>query len=89
MSDELDCSVQIRGVFPNDRDAIRMAVFDKDLVAAIEYDAPRRTQGESALVVVLRELGVLVVLGNLEHPEAHSEDGEHERTEVLQNTQSN
>ena len=72
-----DRPVEILGVLADDGDGERAAVFDQDLAVAIEHDTARRAQRDGALVVVLGQLLELLVLDDLQVPEAERENGEH------------
>jgi hypothetical protein len=73
-----DRAVDILRVLANDGDVERVAVLDENLAVAVEQHAPRRPQGERPLVIVLRHLTVVVVLDDLEEPEAHCQRREHD-----------
>ena len=72
-----DRPVEILGVLADDGDGERAAVFDQDFAVAIEHDTARRAQRDGALVVVLGQLLELLVLDDLQVPEAERENGEH------------
>ena len=82
-----DGAVQILGVLADDRDAVRMPVFDHYTAVAIEHEAARRAPRERALVVVLGQLLELRVLHHLQHPEAHGQQGEQGRDHELETAQ--
>ena len=84
-----DRAVQILRVLADDRDAVGVPVLDEHVAVAVEHHAARRAQRERPLVVVLGELGELLVLDDLQHPEAHGQDREQQRDDVLQDAQSN
>ena len=86
---QLNGAIQILCVLAKNGDAVRMTVLDEHGAVAIEHHAARRPQRERALIVVFGELGVLLVLGDLKHPEAHGQDREQQRDEDLQDAQSN
>ena len=73
----VDSPVEIFGVLADDRDGERAAVFDQHLAVAIEHDTARRAQRDRALVVVFGQLLELLVLNDLQVPEAERENGEH------------
>ncbi len=75
---------QIFRVLAHNRDAVRVAVLHHHAPVAIEHEAARRPQRKRALVVVLRHFVVLLVLHDLEHPEAHGQNGKHGRDNDLQ-----
>ena len=82
-----DGVVQVLGVFADDGNAVGVPVLDQRPALAIEHDPTRRAQRERTLVVVLGHLLELLVLHDLQHPEAHREHREHDRGEVLENAQ--
>ena len=59
------------------------------VAVAIEHHAARRAQRNRALMVVLGELAELLVLDDLEVPEAEGEDREHDGTAHLQHDETN
>jgi hypothetical protein len=64
-------------VLADDGDGERAAILDEYLAVAIEHDAARRAQRDGALVVVLCQLLELLVLNDLQVPEAERENREH------------
>ncbi len=70
--------VEVLGVLADDGDGERAAIFDEHLAVAIEHHAARRAQGDRALMVVLGELLELLVLDDLQVPEAEGENRKHD-----------
>src|SRR5262245_24614034 len=64
-----------------------MAILNQHRTAPIENDAARRTQRERPLMIVLGHLLELLVLHDLQHPEAHRENGEQPDHQVLEDGQ--
>ncbi len=83
-----DRVIQILRVLAHDRDAVRVAVHHQRLHVAIEHDAARRAQGERALMVVLGHFLELLVLHDLQDPEAHRQRGEEDDDGVLEDAQA-
>ncbi len=69
---------RIRTLFPDDRDRVRVVVLDEHLPVAVEQHAARRAERNGAQLVALRHFQVLLVLRDLEDPEA---DGEERQTD--------
>ena len=65
-----------------------MAVLDEHAPIAIEHDPARRAQGKRPLMVVRRHFLELVVLNHLQDPEAHGQDREDDRDQVLKEAQA-
>jgi hypothetical protein len=76
--------VEVGCPFAVDRDRPRVAVLDEDLAVAIEEDAARRAQRDRAQAVVVRHLPVLLVLHDLQQPEA---DGQRREADDRANLQ--
>ena len=75
---------QVLRVLADDRDREGVSVLDEHASGAVVQDAARSTEGQRALVIVLRHLLELRVLGDLQHPEADRERGEHHDPAALQ-----
>ena len=71
----------------HDGDAVGGSVLDEHAAVAIEHESPRGAECERPLVIVLRHLGELVVLDDLENPEADAEYDEGRRDHRLQHGQ--
>ena len=82
-------AIEILGVLADDGDGERAAVLDEHRAVAIEHHAARRAQRNRALMIVLGELPELLVLDDLEVPEAEREDREHDGTAHLQHHETN
>ena len=74
-------------LFAVERDVERVPVVDEDLEVAVEQDAARRRELQAALVVVLGHHLELVVLRDLEDPEAHGEHRKGARDDPLDRAQ--
>ena len=82
-------AIEILRVLADDGDGERAAVFDEHRAVAIEHHAARRAQRDRALMVVLGKLPELLVLDDLEVPEAEGKNREHDGTAHLQHDEPN
>src|SRR5437762_7994678 len=82
-----DRLVEIFRVLADDRDGEGVAVLDEDLAVAVVEHSARRAQRDRALIVVFRHLGVLVVLDDLQEPEADRQRRKHRDARDLQHGQ--
>ena len=83
-----DRVIQVLRMLAHDRDAVRVTVHHERLHVAIEHDAARRAQGERTLMVVLGHFLELLVMHDLQDPEAHRQRGEEDDDGVLEDAQS-
>ena len=81
--------VEVLGVLADDGDGERTAILDQHLAVAIEHHAARRAQGDRALMVVLGQLVELLVLDDLQVPEAEGENRKHDGKAHLQHDETN
>jgi len=84
---ELQGGIDVFRLFAHERDVEDVLVFDQHAAVPIQQHPPRRRQRQLARVIVVRHLGVLVVLRDLEHPEPDRQRREGGRDDVLQPTQ--
>src|SRR5215468_6194252 len=79
---------QVLRVLAHDRDAVRVAILDHHAALAVEYQSAGRPQRKRALMVVLGHLVVLLVLHDLQDPEADGQYGEQDRNQRLKRCNS-
>ena len=82
-------AIEVFCVLADDGNGERAAVFDEHRAVAIEHHAARRAQRDRALMVVLGKLPELLVLDDLDVPEAEGKNREQDGTPHLKHDETN